>query len=203
MGAAHPDAIEAGQGHSRDDQGDPGRRAADRDWSGHSSCATRRTPAGSTRWWCSRARSTPERVNRIRVGERLEAARSIMADIFEGPPEFTDLIVVDEWTDATVRSLSLVRRSSVSVPVTPTSRPPPWARRSSTTRCRRSLPRTRRRDGGGDPGSEPDIAVRAAMGRGQGTPTTPRPSPSGCRPAAVTWAWAGCFGSAWPGCRSV
>ena len=35
-----------------------------------------------------------------RRSERLETARSIMADIFEGPPEFTDLEVVDEWTDA-------------------------------------------------------------------------------------------------------
>ena len=33
--------------------------------------------------------------------ERLAAARSIMADIFEGAPEFTDLEVVDEWTEAT------------------------------------------------------------------------------------------------------
>jgi hypothetical protein len=33
--------------------------------------------------------------------EGLQAARAVMADIFEGPPEFTDLIVVDEWTDAT------------------------------------------------------------------------------------------------------
>jgi len=30
--------------------------------------------------------------------ERLEAARSIMADIVEGPPQFTDLEVVGEWT---------------------------------------------------------------------------------------------------------
>ena len=33
--------------------------------------------------------------------EQLAAARSMMADIFEGPPVFTDLVVVDEWTDAT------------------------------------------------------------------------------------------------------
>lgn len=32
-----------------------------------------------------------------RRSERLAAARSIMADIFEGSPEFTDLEVVDEW----------------------------------------------------------------------------------------------------------
>jgi hypothetical protein len=32
--------------------------------------------------------------------ERLQAARAIMADIFEGPPNFTDLVVVDEWTEA-------------------------------------------------------------------------------------------------------
>ena len=31
--------------------------------------------------------------------EQLQAARSIMADIFDGPPEFTDLIVDDDWTD--------------------------------------------------------------------------------------------------------
>jgi hypothetical protein len=32
--------------------------------------------------------------------EQLQKARAIMAEIFEGPPEFTDLIVDDEWTDA-------------------------------------------------------------------------------------------------------
>jgi hypothetical protein len=41
------------------------------------------------------------RASRIRdVGKRLQTARAIMADIFEGPPEFTDLTVVEEWTDA-------------------------------------------------------------------------------------------------------
>ena len=30
--------------------------------------------------------------------ERLQAARAMMADIFEGPPEFTDLTVAEEWT---------------------------------------------------------------------------------------------------------
>jgi hypothetical protein len=33
-----------------------------------------------------------------RRAERLEAARSIMADVFDGPPEFTDLVVDVEWT---------------------------------------------------------------------------------------------------------
>jgi hypothetical protein len=33
--------------------------------------------------------------------EQLAAARSMMADIFDGPPKFSDLEVVDEWTDAT------------------------------------------------------------------------------------------------------
>jgi hypothetical protein len=33
--------------------------------------------------------------------EQLAAARSMMAEIFEGPPTFTDLDVVDEWTDLT------------------------------------------------------------------------------------------------------
>ena len=32
--------------------------------------------------------------------ERLQTARSIMADIFEGPPEFIDLIVDEEWKGA-------------------------------------------------------------------------------------------------------
>jgi heme-degrading monooxygenase HmoA len=36
-----------------------------------------------------------------RRSERLEAGRSIMADILEGPPAFTNLEVVDEWTDVT------------------------------------------------------------------------------------------------------
>ena len=36
-----------------------------------------------------------------RRNERLATARSITADIFEGPPQFTDLDVVDEWTDVT------------------------------------------------------------------------------------------------------
>jgi hypothetical protein len=36
-----------------------------------------------------------------RRAERLTAARSIMAEIVEGPPEFTDLVVVDEWTGMT------------------------------------------------------------------------------------------------------
>jgi len=36
-----------------------------------------------------------------RRSEQLAAVRSIMADIFDGPPEFADLVVVDEWTGAT------------------------------------------------------------------------------------------------------
>jgi hypothetical protein len=30
--------------------------------------------------------------------ERLQAARTMMAGIFDGPPEFTDLTVAEEWT---------------------------------------------------------------------------------------------------------
>ena len=30
--------------------------------------------------------------------ERLQAARAMMADILDGPPQFTDLTVADEWT---------------------------------------------------------------------------------------------------------
>ena len=30
--------------------------------------------------------------------QRLQAARAMMAGIFDGPPEFTDLTVADEWT---------------------------------------------------------------------------------------------------------
>lgn len=36
-----------------------------------------------------------------RRAEQLAAARSMMAEIFEGPLTFTDLDVVDEWTEAT------------------------------------------------------------------------------------------------------
>jgi hypothetical protein len=32
--------------------------------------------------------------------EQLQKARAIMGEIFAGPPEFTDLVVDDEWTDA-------------------------------------------------------------------------------------------------------
>jgi hypothetical protein len=32
--------------------------------------------------------------------EQLQNARQIMGDILDGPPEYTDLIVDDEWTDA-------------------------------------------------------------------------------------------------------
>jgi hypothetical protein len=30
--------------------------------------------------------------------ERLQAARAMTADIYDGPPEFTDLRVAEEWT---------------------------------------------------------------------------------------------------------
>ena len=45
--------------------------------------------------------------------ERLTAARQIMAEIFEGPPAFTDLEVLDEWTgvDAGVAGSSSQRTS--------------------------------------------------------------------------------------------
>jgi hypothetical protein len=33
-----------------------------------------------------------------RRAEQLAAARTTMAEIFEGPPEFTDLVVLDEWS---------------------------------------------------------------------------------------------------------
>jgi hypothetical protein len=36
-----------------------------------------------------------------RRAEQLGTVRSIMADILVGPPEFTDLEVVDEWGQAT------------------------------------------------------------------------------------------------------
>ncbi len=38
-----------------------------------------------------------ERENDPRRQEGLGAARAIMQDIFEGPPEFTDLTVVEDW----------------------------------------------------------------------------------------------------------
>ena len=42
-----------------------------------------------------------QRENDPRRTEQLASARSMMADLFEGPPLFTDLEVVDQWTDAT------------------------------------------------------------------------------------------------------
>lgn len=39
-----------------------------------------------------------ERENDSRRQRRLEAARGIMAEIFEGAPDFTDLTVIEDWT---------------------------------------------------------------------------------------------------------
>ena len=39
-----------------------------------------------------------ERENDPRRDEGLQAARATMAEIFDGPPEFADLTVVDEWS---------------------------------------------------------------------------------------------------------
>jgi hypothetical protein len=36
-----------------------------------------------------------------RRNEQLTAARSVMGDILDGPPQFTDLVVTGEWTGAT------------------------------------------------------------------------------------------------------
>ena len=40
----------------------------------------------------TRAQAVPRRQ------EKLQAARAMMADIFDGPPQFTDLTVDNEWT---------------------------------------------------------------------------------------------------------
>jgi len=34
-----------------------------------------------------------------RRGEQLGAARTAMADLYEGAPDFTDLVVIGEWAD--------------------------------------------------------------------------------------------------------
>ena len=39
-----------------------------------------------------------EREQDPRRQEALQVARAMMADIFDGPPEFTDLTVAEEWT---------------------------------------------------------------------------------------------------------
>ena len=39
-----------------------------------------------------------ERENDPRRQERLQEARTIMMEIFDGPPDFTDLTVVDDWS---------------------------------------------------------------------------------------------------------
>ena len=36
-----------------------------------------------------------------RRNEQLNAARSAMTDILDGPPQFTDLVVTSEWTETT------------------------------------------------------------------------------------------------------
>jgi hypothetical protein len=36
-----------------------------------------------------------------RRNEQLLTARSVMADILDGPPKFTDLVVTGEWTETT------------------------------------------------------------------------------------------------------
>ncbi len=37
------------------------------------------------------------RVSRIRGAGRLQAANATLAEVFDGPPEFTDLSVMEEW----------------------------------------------------------------------------------------------------------
>ena len=39
-----------------------------------------------------------QRENDVRRQEGLQAARTTMMEIFDGPPEFTDLTVVDDWS---------------------------------------------------------------------------------------------------------
>ena len=45
-----------------------------------------------------RGQSTRAREQDPRRQEALQAARAMMAGIFDGPPQFTDLTVADEWT---------------------------------------------------------------------------------------------------------
>ena len=61
-------------------------------------CTTRRTPARCTHWSYSTEEKARAREQDPRRQEALQAARAMMADIFDGPPEFTDLTVADEWT---------------------------------------------------------------------------------------------------------
>jgi hypothetical protein len=46
----------------------------------------------------SRARTKHAREQDPRRQEALQAARAMTADIYDGPPEFTDLRVAEEWT---------------------------------------------------------------------------------------------------------
>ena len=48
--------------------------------------------------WSSRARRRLAREQDPRRQEKLRAARAMMAGIFDGLPEFTDLTVAEEWT---------------------------------------------------------------------------------------------------------
>jgi heme-degrading monooxygenase HmoA len=79
--------------------------------------AAEQTGSGLVQSYFMRAQTDPQRVitlvvfeseqkarqreNDPRRTEQLASARSMMADLFEGPPSFTDLEVVDQWTDTT------------------------------------------------------------------------------------------------------
>ena len=99
MGSADQGAAEAGQGPSRGGRAATGRRAA---------------RLGLVREMFMRDQMDPaqayilavfESEEKARARERdprreegLQAMQATMADILAGPPEFTDLIVADEWT---------------------------------------------------------------------------------------------------------
>ena len=56
-------------------------------------------PPSCTHSSCSTARRRPARGSRTRVARSaLQDVRAMMADILDGPPEFVDLVVEEEWT---------------------------------------------------------------------------------------------------------
>jgi hypothetical protein len=99
VGATHQDAVEAGQGHDRSGRAVAGSRAAR---FGPGAVDGHARPEGPSQVYFLVVFESEEKARAreqdTRRQEGLQAVRATMAEIFEGPPEFIDLTVVEEWT---------------------------------------------------------------------------------------------------------
>ena len=99
VGTAHQDAIEARQRHRRGEQADPGRGVAGIGTGPDADDARPEEPSQVyTLVVFESEEQARAREQDPRRQEQLQAARAMMAGIFDGPPQFTDLTVDDEWT---------------------------------------------------------------------------------------------------------